>query len=449
MIKEKRKITAYNYKKPKKVVLIEYTRTVLVSMLVAFIFTVALSIHARNEMIKNIYINAQMQETIDKQLAEQFILSNTDLLNDIKNKKYSICMHIGLLYETVSDYAKAQIAYESAVEKSKPTDYKSRYKLFCVLIDQEKFDDAKKLLTSIEDKPEKRLIKFKTRSYILAGDKYYSIGKFISAAKCYEKADFYYNKFKKKDKIIEESIKSRIINSYIKAADTIVTMGYNSDAVRYLKKVAEKYDKNDLMVQYKLAIVLADSNPEEAIRYFEPLMDRIPQEIDFGVFCNALMKAANIADLEGRTTQAKYYRHKIHTIDLFIKRKVIYKNDIDVILDSFVVRKILFTYPLKPSYKFINTSNTDFHFLKADFVLCMDNKPLETVTKIIADKNNPMPVGGDDHNECTVKFKRPIFTKKELKNYTIKVYVYKDEKFKTLVAETKIPVKSFSLLPNY
>ena len=444
MIKEKKKITPYNYKKPIKVMLIEYVRTVLVSFLFAIIFTVGLSIHARNEMIKNIYATVKMQQTIDKQLAEQFIQSNTDLLNDIKNKKYSICMHIGALYEAVGDYSKAQIAYESALEKASPTDYKPYYKLICVFMNQEKFADADKILSSIPDKPDKKIIKFKTRAFIVIGDKQYSIGKFLSAAKSYEKAEFYYNKFKKKDAVVENSIRTRIINSYMQAADAIVKMGYNTEAARYLKKV-EKYDKNNLKVKYKLGIILSDADPEESLKYFEPLLDKIPQDIDYGVYCNALMKAANIADLEGRTTTAKYYRHKIHTIDLFIKRKVIYPNDLNIVLESFKIKKVFFTYPLKAVYRFSNISNSDIPFLKADFVLCANNKPLESVTKVIADKNNPMPIGGYDFNTCEIKFKKAIFTKKELSNYTVKIYAYKDDKFKTLVSEINIPQKSFSL----
>jgi len=441
MIKEKKKITIYNYRKSTKEIITEYVRTIMLSLLFAFVFTVCLSLHARHEMIKNIYVDQTAQNTIDKQLAEQFIQSNKDLLSDIKDKKYSICMHIGTLYETVGDYEKAQIAFESAVQKAKPGDYRAHYKLICILANQEKFDEAEQLLTATKDYYDKRLIKFKTRSYIVIGDKYYSISKFISAAKSYEKAEFYYNKFKKKDKVVEQSIKERIINSYIKTADTIVKMGYNSDAVRYLKKV-EKYCPDNLSIKYKLGIVLSDSDPEKAIKYFEYLLDRVPQNIDYGVYCSALMKAANIADLEGRTTQAKYYRHKIHTIDLFIKRKVIYKNDLDVILDSFRVKKILFTYPLRAVYKFVNTSSSDITHLKADFVLCSGDKQLETVTAIVADKSKPLPVGGFDSNECSVKFRKAIFTKRELNNYTVKIYAYKDDKFKTLVAETKIPLKS-------
>lgn len=443
MIKEKKKITAYNYKKTFNMIVMEYVRTIMLSVLFAFVFTICLSIHARHEMIKNLYVNIEEQNNLEKQLAEQFIQSNTDLLNDIKSKKYSICMHIGTLYETIGDYEKAQIAFESAMEKAKPEEYKAHYKLICMLTDQEKFDEAEAVLTGVKDHFDKKLVKFKARSYIVIGDKYYSIGKFLSAAKKYEMAKFYYDKFKKKDKVVDESIRNRIINSYIKAADSIVKMGYNSDAVRYLKKV-QQYSPDNLKVQYKLGIILSDSDPEEAIKYFEPLLSKIPQEIDYGVYCSALMKAANIADLDGRPTKAKYYRHKIHTIDLFIKRKVIYKNDIDVILDSFKVKKIFFTYPLKAVYKFGNMSNSDIPYLNADFVLCLTDKPLETVTVNVANKKRPLLVGGYDYNDCAVKFKKAIFTKKELANYTIKIYAYKDDKFKTLVAETKIPEKSFN-----
>lgn len=443
MIKEKKKITKYNYHKPLKVIVSELVRTVMFSVLFAAVFTICLSINARNEMIKNLYVNVEEQKLVEKQLAQQFIQSNTDLLNDIKSKKYSICLHIGDLYKTVGEYDKARMAYESAVSKSPRGEYKAYYRLILILAEQEKFDEIDKIMTELKDYHDKKLIKFKTRSYIIIGDKYYSIGKFLSAAKSYEKADFYYSKFKKKDKVVEDSIKNRIINSYLKAADTIIKIGYNSDAVRYLKKV-EKYCPENLNVKYKLGIILSDSDPEQAIKYLAMLFEKIPQNIDYGVYCSALMKAANIADLENRPTVAKYYRNKIHSIDLFIKRKVIYQNDIDVIIDKFNVKKVFFTYPLRVTYKFVNTSNSDIIYLNADFVLCNNDKPIETVTLKVADKNKPLLIGNYDGNMINVKFKKAIFTRKELSNYTVKIYAFKDDKFKTLVSENKIPQKPIS-----
>lgn len=439
MIKEKKKITKYNYTKNKTQIILEYIRTIGISLVFAIFVTSSLAFHARNEMIKDIYMHAEEQEKLDKQVALQLI-TQTNLLKDLKNKKYAVCYHVGELYETAGDYKDAQIAYELALQKAKPGNFKPYYKLICTLVAQEKFNDANSILNKVKDFNNKNLIKFKTRSYLTIGDKYYSIGKFLSAAKTYEKAFFYYNKFSKKDSIIENSIKNRIINSYIQVGDIMVKYGKNSDAIRFLKK-AETYSPNDFQIRYKLAIILADLDPEKSINYFEKLISERPQDIDYGTYNNALMKAANIADLDNRHTKAKYYRYKTHSIDMFLKRKVIYRNDIEVSLKKFIVKKVLFTYPLKATYNFTNISNNDIVNLQGDFILTINDKAVETITTAIADKSNPLLSNNITPNEVNIKFKRKIYTKKELENYKIKIYLYKDDKFKTLVGENKIPLK--------
>ena len=159
-------------------------------------------------------------------------------------------------------------------------------------------------------------------------------------------------------------------------------MGYNSDAINYLK-IVEKYVPDDLNIKYKIGIILSDSDPEQAVKYLEPLVDKIPQNIDYGVYCSSLMKAANIADLDGRSTMAKAYRYKIHSNDLFIKRKVIYKNDIETEIESFPIRKFLFTYPIKSTLKFRNLTGYDIKNLKGDFVLSKNNKELTQLYTIL------------------------------------------------------------------
>ena len=222
----------------------------------------------------------------------------------------------------------------------------------------------------------------------------------------------------------------------------MVQSGLNTEALRYLKK-AEKILPESINIKYKLAIILSDLDPEKSIAYIEELLKIQPQYLDYSLYNKALMKSANIADLDGRPTKAKYYRYKIHSIDLFINRKVVYKNDIDVALKSFSVKKVLFKYPLKATYTFLNNSNIDIPKLKGDFVLCQNDKPLETITLTIAEKNNPMLSYTIEPNEVEVDFKRKIYTQKELASYTIKIYLYKDEKYKTLVSENRITKKSF------
>ena len=441
MIKEKIKKTKYNFKKTKAQICIEYLRTVLCSVLLAVVVTTFLSINARNEMIENLSTQKQEQSLLDKKIALE-IIAQTDLLKDLKNKSYSVCLHAGELCEMAGDYVEAEYAYNLAIQKSKSTKYYEYYKLICVLTAQGKISEALDILDGIKDVTDKSLIKFKTRAYITIGDKYYSIGKPLSAAKSYEQAEFYYNKFSKKDKVIVESIENRIVNSYIQTADIMVQSGLNTEALRYLKK-AEKILPESINIKYKLAIILSDLDPEKSIAYIEELLKIQPQYLDYSLYNKALMKSANIADLDGRPTKAKYYRYKIHSIDLFINRKVVYKNDIDVALKSFSVKKVLFKYPLKATYTFLNNSNIDIQKLKGDFVLCQNDKPLETITLTIAEKNNPMLSYTIEPNEVEVDFKRKIYTQKELASYTIKIYLYKDEKYKTLVSENRIPKKSF------
>lgn len=438
MIKEEKKITKYSFQKTKSQIIADYLRTVSFSILFAIILTSGMALHARNEMLKDISTSSETKQNMDRQLAQQLIQS-TNLMKDLPSRKSTVCMHIGELYETAGDYKNAQIAYEFAVKKAKPGNYTPTYKLICVLSAQDKLKESEIILSEIKDKTDKGLIKFKTRSYIVIGDKYYSNGKFLSAGKSYEKAYFYYDKFSKKDNIINESIKYRIVNSYIKTADIMVKSGMNSEAVRFLKK-AEKYSPKDYNIRYKLAIILSDLDPEEAVKYIKPLLQERPQDFDYSVYGNAYLKAANIADLDGRTTQAKNYRYKVHSIDLFINKKVVYKNDIDIDLLSVTAKKKLFTYPLSAVYGFTNTSNADIYNLDADFVLSYNGKALECVKKEVATKEAPLYFYAEQPNIVDVKFKKKIFTKKELENYTIEIYLYKDKKYKTHAASIKIPI---------
>ena len=79
MIKEKQKKTKYNYKKTKNKIILEYLRTILCSILFALLLTSVLAIHARQEMIKDIYAYASEQETLDKQHALEIITKTSPL----------------------------------------------------------------------------------------------------------------------------------------------------------------------------------------------------------------------------------------------------------------------------------------------------------------------------------------------------------------------------------
>ena len=437
MIKENKKKSK---KKSKTLIIMEYVRTIAISFGFALVFTILLSFHARSEMIKNLYVNADEQQKMDEKVAKQIVMQS-DLTKDLRTKKYTICLQVGNLYATANEYMNAEFAYRLAIEKAKTGVYTPYLRLIEVLVEQEKFDEARDVIKSVKDIQNKQLIKFKTRAYIVLGDKYYSIGKFLSAAKSYEQAKFYYDKFSKKDSAIDKSIIVRITNAYIETANVMVKSGYNSDAVRFLKK-AEKYSPNDFEIKYKLAIIYSDLDPIKAVKYFEPLLEKRPQYIDYGVYGKALMKAANIADLEGKPALAKYYRYKIHSIDIFVGQKVVYKNDIETSLISFIVRKMWFKYKLRACYRFKNVSNNDIRNLSADFVLRQNDKILETIKKTFVYPKSPLYSNGGESMDVEVVFGKNIFTKKELEQYVIDIYIYKDERYKTLLSTMKVPLKT-------
>ena len=68
MIKEKKKP---KLKKSFAAIAMEYLKTIAISFSAALIFTLLLSFHARSEMIKNLYINADEQQKMDEKVAKQ------------------------------------------------------------------------------------------------------------------------------------------------------------------------------------------------------------------------------------------------------------------------------------------------------------------------------------------------------------------------------------------
>ena len=439
MIKEKKRIRT-----DKKGELIKellgYFRTAAITFFVGVVITALLSFHARSEMIKNLYENTEEKSIIEKQIAQQ-VVSRTDFIKSLTGKNYAICMRVGKLYETAGDFQKAEYSYHLALQKVRDRVYTPYYRLIIVYIAQNKINDAENLLTSIPDISKVELIRFKTRSYIVLGDKYYSEGKFLSAAQKYEQAYYYYSRLKKQDKVVNRAIQKRLVNAYIEAAGVIVKNGYNSDAVRFLNK-ALKYEPDNYDIQYKLGIIYADLDPIKAINYFEPLLNKIPQKIDYNVYSRALMKAANIEDIQGNGIKAKYYRYKVHSIELFVNQKVIYKDDIDVFLEQFESKKILFRYKLKAKYRFKNNSAYDIFKMSAEFVLRQGDKVKETVTVDCANKKKPFLSNGGEVKDISVKFGKNIFTKRELQKYYVDIYLYKDPKFRTLVGTYRIPEKN-------
>ena len=351
-------------------------------------------------------------------------------------------MRVGELYEAAGDLQKAEYAYYIATQKAPNGKYISYLRLTLILIAQNKINEAEKTIASVVDNNTLSLIRYKTRAFIVLGDKFYSENKYLKAAEAYEQANYYYKRLAKVDKQVNESIQKRLVQAYIDTATVLIKNGYNSDAARFLKK-ALKYDPDNLTIQYRLAIVYADLDPIISVEYFEPLIAKIPQDIDRDIFANVLMKAANIMDIQGNSIKAKYYRYKIHSLDIYTHNKVIYKEDIEIALNSFIIKKSLFTYKLKSEFTIRNISAQDIKKMSADFVLRQGDKERERVTiKNCATNRHPLYSNGGELNNIAVQFGNNIFTKRELQQYYIDIYLYKDADYKTFIGSLKVPLKN-------
>ena len=148
-----------------------YLRTAGLALITGSLITLLLSFHARSEMIKNLANAKNEKGRIDRQIAQQ-ITAETDLTASLQNRDYKICMYVGSIYEAAGDYIRAEYAYTLAKNKAGQKTFSPYYKLVEVLVAQDKFSDAQDVINSVIDIKDKNMIKFKTRAYIVMGDKY-------------------------------------------------------------------------------------------------------------------------------------------------------------------------------------------------------------------------------------------------------------------------------------
>ena len=89
-------------------------------------------------------------------------------------------------------------------------------------------------------------------------------------------------------------------------------------------------------------------------------------------------------------------------------------------------------------FKFKNISSADIYKASVDFVLRQGDTEKERLTEELSSKKKPLFSNGYETDDIAIKMGQNILTKKELEQYYIDIYVYKDEKFKTLIASFKV-----------
>ena len=121
------------------------------------------------------------------------------------------------------------------------------------------------------------------------------------------------------------------------------------------------------------------------------------------------MKAANIEDIKGNGVKAKYYRYKVNSLEQFLNAKVVNKNDIEMYLDYFSIKKFLFTYHLKAKFKIKNVSTRDIVKMDTEFVLRKGDKLKESIRLNSANKKQPLLLNGENTADAVINFNEKIY----------------------------------------
>lgn len=416
-----------------------YLKNIAISILIALIITICLLFNTRQHVINNFNNSYVNNLKFNKHFAKE-LLQNSELNINFQQQSFSTCMYFASLYYTIEQYDNAKNIYSIAMLKSKPNNYQAHLKYVEILILQNKLNEAKEFIENIPDNNNKNLIKMKSNSYLLLGDALFAQKKYLTAARYYKKSKFYYDLFKKRKKTIEEKLINDISNSYNKVADILVENNYPKEAIEYLKK-ARKIKPNDFITEYKLAILYSDLDPLKSLEYFEQLIKQKPQEIDSNIYIKALMHSANIESLSGNEIKAKLYRYKIYSFEELLKHKVVYKNDFDIIFQNINYSKKFFKYRINTIIRIQNHSLSNINKLYVELILKKDDKILDKITKECISNKKILQADGDLTPPIEITFNKNFLTKTDLSKLEIDIYLYKDEKYKTLIKTKTVPIK--------
>ena len=322
----------------------KYVQTFLVAIFCSFLVVVIASIYARMSIDDRLYVTKESQSKVRKKIAES-ILSQGDLLEKIYSDDYRFNMYIAGLNQSVGDFLKAEYYYKRAVELVPDGIYDPHLRLIALYLEYKKPEKAEDVLADVIDKNSQKLFKFKCNANILLGDYYYKNNIPKMSVRKYNLANFYFDKMKRRVVKIREYIENGILASNVKIADNYVAENNYIEAYKHLK-VAERYNPADMLIKYKIALVLSHIKPQRAIKYFDIIKTREPQLVSFNLYYETLMRAAEIATMNNKMAEAKLYNYKAGSVKTFYENNIV---NSEVLLFDFLQAKI---QPAKKSDKF-------------------------------------------------------------------------------------------------
>lgn len=319
-------------------------------------------------------------DTIDYYLIGLLIDKN-EYLEEKDPKNYKINMKLALLHQIKGDYKNTEKEYKTAINKAPFNEFDPQYKLALMYTDQNRLDDAENLMNKIEERPNKKLIKYKGEVFAKIGDKYYDRADYENASSEYEKSLYYYQIIKSK-KI--QAIKNNLASAYVYLAEVKVKQLQIDDAIELLEMA--KAIVNAPIIKYKLALLVMDDNPDLASKYFEEVFKEEPSIINYKDYYKFLSELAATADSNGEYAVAELYRHKIKKVEEYYQGNILYVEDLKINCEKSKIKLNNWKKKYNISLN-IRVKNVSGYAIKSLYLFVIfkdDDKIIDTYTNEIA-----------------------------------------------------------------
>lgn len=414
----------------------DYLKTFFTTLFIVMTFGV-LNIFYMIHGIFNENINVSRQNVdsaFEAYLVDMLIDKNNNILKN-EPKNYAIDMRLGVLYSYKKDYQNAEMHFKNSIEKASVYDYTPTYQLAKLYVKTGRLQDAQTLIDKINEKPNKRLIRFKGDIYSLLGDSYYKQGYYALSAIKYEKAISYYSILGEK---YVRAINDKYAGALTSLADKYVETGKNDEAIMALENAYEIKPK-DITINYKLGLLQADNNPYRALDLFSYVIKKNPQKMNYDLYIDVLNNLSEIELKKENYTNSELYQKRVRQYKKFVKNNILYEKDlfIDIVKSEIKTDIAAKEFILTLQFTLQNNSDLDIDNLTINAIVKDNGNVIQNFNQKIYDEVRIFKAG-------TVSPPLIVSASEPYKNrrsgsLDIEVYAYKYPKYTVKLYSASVP----------
>ncbi len=399
-----------------------YVSTILWTLLAACIFSGGIIYYAQYDVINNSSSNYN-EKVLNEYIRNTVIEQNINLEMNYPDD-YRIDMHLGYLYNVIKEFDKAEYYYKKAVAKAPLNIYRPLYELAAFYIEQSRFDEAQEIIEEFPQIANPALIRYQSYLYRKKGDVYYSKQQYYYALKEYERARYYWTKLSRPGIKYMKSLNTRLSETAVLLADIAVNSNQVEEAVHFLQ-VAEKVNPKDFIIRYKLALMMANTDPELSYKYFSKLFKEYPTQVDYTAYYDLLLKLVDIYEYEGDYNKAKLYEFRAKSLLDYVYINLISVKDVSFKMTDKVLYKVGNKYKILLKFNIQNTSGMSIKDMKVEVIYKLGDTVIEKYNKTLIDSTNRL-LPNDSINDIRIIPKTlRKYKSTEIPNISAEIYLYK------------------------